>query len=139
MSQPVSNLEQLLASMQPELNDGTWVFSTVESDTGISHLTPVATFREREGLTVIIDEPTALREGLPVLFRAAWITLTVHSDLQAVGLTAAVAGALTRASISCNVVAAVFHDHIFVPVERAADALAQLAGLQAQASQAAAG
>ncbi|MDR8398452.1 MULTISPECIES: ACT domain-containing protein [Paraburkholderia] len=139
MSQPVLNLEQLLASMEPELNDGTWVFSTIESDTRISHLSPVATFREREGLTVIIDEPTALREGLPVLFRAAWITLTVHSDLQAVGLTAAVAEALTRASISCNVVAAVFHDHIFVPVERAADALAQLACLQAQASQGATG
>ncbi|MFT4066705.1 ACT domain-containing protein [Paraburkholderia sp.] len=139
MSQPVTNLEQLLASMQPELNEGAYVFSSVQADTDVSRLAPVATFREREGLTVIVDEQTALREGLPVLFRAAWITLTVHSDLEAVGLTAAVAEALTRASISCNVVAAAFHDHIFVPVERAADALAQLAGLQARAAQAAAG
>ncbi|MDR5646435.1 ACT domain-containing protein [Burkholderia cenocepacia] len=139
MSQPVSDLEQLLASMRPELNDGAYVFSSVHADTDVSRLAPVATFHEREGLTVIIDEATALREGLPVLFRAAWITLTVHSDLQAVGLTAAVAEALTKASISCNVVAAAFHDHIFVPVERAADALAQLAGLQARAGQTAAG
>lgn len=133
MSQPVTKLEQLLASMQPELNDGAYIFSSVQPDRDVSRLAPVATFREREGLTIIVDEQTALREGLPVLFRAAWITLTVHSDLEAVGLTAAVAEALTRASISCNVVAAAFHDHIFVPVERAADALAQLAGLQAQA------
>ena len=132
---PVSDLEQLLASMQPEWNEGAYVFSSVPANRDVSQLAPVATFREREGLTIIIDEPTALREGLPVLFRAAWITLTVHSDLQAVGLTAAVAEALTKSRISCNVVAAAFHDHIFVPIERAADALAQLAGLQAQAAQ----
>jgi hypothetical protein len=124
----------MLASMQPELNEGAYVFSSVQADTDVSRLAPIATFREREGLTVIVDESTALREGLPVLFRAAWITLTVHSDLQAVGLTAAVAEVLTKASISCNVVAAAFHDHIFVPADRAADALAELAGLQARAS-----
>lgn len=133
MSQPVSDLQQLLASMQPELNEGAYIFSSVPVGKDVSQLVPVATFREREGMTIIIDEPTAMREGLPVLFRAAWITLTVHSDLQAVGLTAAVAESLTKASISCNVVAAAFHDHIFVPVERATDALAQLAGLQARA------
>ncbi|WP_186085317.1 ACT domain-containing protein [Burkholderia gladioli] len=134
MSQPVSDLAQMLASMQPELNEGAYVFSSVQADTDVARLAPIATFREREGLTVIVDESTALREGLPVLFRAAWITLTVHSDLQAVGLTAAVAEVLTKASISCNVVAAAFHDHIFVPADRAADALAELAGLQARAS-----
>lgn len=134
MSQPVSDLAQMLASMQPELNEGAYVFSSVQADTDVSRLAPIATFREREGLTVIVDESTALREGLPVLFRAAWITLTVHSDLQAVGLTAAVAEVLTKASISCNVVAAAFHNHIFVPADRAADALAELAGLQARAS-----
>lgn len=99
----------------------------------MSRLAPLATFRERERLTIIVDEPTALCEGLPMLFRAAWITLTVHSDLQAGGLTSAVAESLTQASISRNVVAAAFHEHIFVPIERAADALAQLTGLQARA------
>lgn len=135
VNQPVSDLAQLLATMQPELNEGTYVFSSVQADRDVSQLVPLATFREREGLTIIIDEPTALREGLPVLFRAAWITLNVHSDLEAVGLTAAVADALTRARISCNVVAAAFHDHIFVPAERARDALAQLTDLQARAGQ----
>nr|WP_302055068.1 ACT domain-containing protein [Burkholderia multivorans] len=139
VSQPVSDLAELLASMRPELNEGAYVFSSVQPDRDVSRLAPLATFRESEGLTVIVDEATALREDLPVLFRAAWITLTVHSDLQAVGLTAAVAEALTRARISCNVVAAAFHDHIFVPVERATEALAQLADLQARAAQGVAG
>ncbi|TCG08599.1 acetyltransferase [Paraburkholderia steynii] len=133
MSQPVSDLAELLASMRPELNEGAYIFTSVQPDMDVSRLAPLATFRESEGLTVIVDELTALREGLPVLFRAAWITLTVHSDLQAVGLTAAVAAALTKADISCNVVAAAFHDHIFVPVERAREALAQLTALQVQA------
>lgn len=125
--------------MRPELNEGAYVFTFVQPDRDLSRLAPLATFRESEGLTVIVDEPTAVREGLPVLFRAAWITLTVHSDLQAVGLTAAVAAALTSASISCNVVAAAYHDHIFVPVERATDALAQLTELQSRSAQGVAG
>ncbi len=139
MSQPVSDLAELLASMRPELNEGAYVFSSVRPDRDVSRLAPLATFRESEGLTVIVDEATALREDLPVLFRAAWITLTVHSDLQAVGLTAAVSEALTKADISCNVVAAAFHDHIFVPIERATEALAQLTDLQVRATQGVAG
>lgn len=134
LTQPISDLAELLASMQPALNEGTYVFCCVKADRDLSRLSPLATFREREGLTLIIDETTAVRENLPVLFRAAWITLTVHSDLQAVGLTAAVAQALTKAGISCNVVAAAFHDHLFVPVERASDALAQLTDLQSRAA-----
>jgi hypothetical protein len=133
VGQPVSDLDQLLASMHPELNDGVYVFASVPSDTDVWHVAPVATFREREGLTLIVEETAAARAGLSVLFRAAWITLTVHSDLQAVGLTAAVAAALSIAGISCNVVAAAFHDHIFVPVERAEDALTELIRLQDQA------
>ena len=135
MSQPITDLDKLLASIRPELNEGVYVYSSVPLDADIKTLTPLATFREQEGLTLIVDEATAQRAGLPVLFRAAWITLTVHSDLHAVGLTAAFAKALGDAGISCNVVAAAFHDHIFVPVESAADALAQLSRLQRQAQQ----
>jgi hypothetical protein len=73
--------------------------------------------------------------GWPILFSAAWITLTVHSDLQSVGLTAAVSAALAEAEISCNVVAGVHHDHLFVPVARAEEAVAVLKRLMASASE----
>ena len=86
--------------------------------------------REREGLTLVVPEEQAVAAGLPVLFRAAWISLTVHSDFQAVGLTAAFSGALGQAGISCNVVAGAFHDHIFVPAEQAQLTLAVLRTLQ---------
>jgi len=100
--------------------------------TGVSCL---ATFREAEGLTVILEEAEALRLGWPLLFRAAWLTLTIHSDLEAVGLTAAFATALAEAGISCNVVAAAYHDHIFVPIESGPAALAVLQTLQQDAMQ----
>lgn len=121
--------------MQPSLNDGVYVFTSISPSTDISSFEPIATFREAEGLTLIVEEHQARKAELPVLFRAAWITLTVHSDLQAVGLTAAVATALSQSNISCNVVAAAFHDHIFVPVESANDALSVLQQLQQRSSQ----
>lgn len=74
----------------------------------------VGFFREAEGVTVIVPRESAARLGLEYSYVAAWITLTVHSSLEATGLTAAVATALAEAGISCNVVAAYFHDHIFV-------------------------
>jgi hypothetical protein len=132
-STPVSDLTRLLQSMRPVLNPGVYAFVSVPPETDIGPLRPIATFREAEGLTLIVDESEAGRAGLKILFRAAWLTLTVHSDLQAVGLTAAVAAALTRANISCNVVAASFHDHIFVPVDAAQKALATLQALQREA------
>jgi hypothetical protein len=118
--------------MHPVLNPGVYVFASVPADTALGSLEPLATFRESEGLTLIVEERQAAEANLPVLFRAAWITLTVHSDLQAVGLTAAVAAALADAGIGCNVVAAAFHDHLFVPVEAGERALATLQGLQAR-------
>jgi hypothetical protein len=130
MTTPVSDLSRLLATLQPELQEGVYVFTSVPPDTNIQGIPAVATFREKEGLTLIVEEGVARQHGLPVLFRAAWITLTVHSDLEAVGLTAAVAAALTDAGISCNVVAAAYHDHLFVPIGRAQEALAVLKKVQ---------
>jgi len=136
MSAPIANLQQLLRGMEPELQVGTFAFSSVPHHTDLAGLAPVATLQEREGLTVVVDEATAHRLGWPVLFHAAWITLRVHSDLQAVGLTAAFATALAEAGIGCNVLAGAFHDHLFVPVEVAQQALATLQSLQRRASQA---
>jgi hypothetical protein len=135
MNKPVSDLRQMLSSMQPELNDGVYVFSSLPLDAAVSHLPAIATFREIEGLTLIVEESLALQERLPILFRAAWITLKVHSDFAAVGLIAAFAGSLGSSSISCNVSAAAYHDHIFVPYGQAQAALAVLRSLQERSAQ----
>jgi len=124
----------LLSTMEPVLHKGVYVYSVVPSNTDWSSVSAIAMFREAEGTTVITSEAEALDANLPVLFRAAWITLKVHSDLQAVGLTAAFSRALSEAGISCNVVAAAYHDHIFVPIERAAEAIEKLNALQQAAA-----
>jgi hypothetical protein len=130
MTNPIADLNTLLASMSPELQPGVYVYATVPFAYDLGNIVPLATFREREGLTIIVEEREALKAGLDPLFRAAWITLTVHSDLQAVGLTAAFATALGKANVSCNVVAAAYHDHIFVPMESAEAAMVALQQLQ---------
>ena len=135
MTQPISNLTVLLRSMEPVLHEGVYAYCTVPHDAQIAAFAPVVTVRESEGLTLVVPEEQAVRAGLPVLFRAAWISLTVHSDLEAVGLTAAFAGALGQAGLSCNVVAGAFHDHLFVPVAQAQKALQVLSDLQRHALQ----
>lgn len=129
MSTPMADLALLLSRMEPVLNDGVWAYAMVPPGTELGGVEPLATFREAEGLTLVVPEADAQRQGWPVLFRAAWISLQVHSDLQAVGLTAAFARALGDAGISCNVLAGACHDHLFVPVERSQDALAALRAL----------
>ena len=133
MNDVISDLAVLLRSMEPALHAGTYAYCVVPHGADLSALTPVATVSESEGLTLVLPEEQATEVGLPVLFRAAWITLTVHSDLHAVGLTAAFATALGHAGISCNVIAGAFHDHIFVPVEQAQQALEALRALQREA------
>ena len=124
--QAIADLKELLTHMQPELHPGRYAFVALPAGFPLDPTHIVASVREPEGLSVILPEQIALDLGLPVTFTAAWITLTVHSDLAAVGLTAAFSQALGQAGISCNVVAGVHHDHLFVPVElaqRAMDAL----------------
>lgn len=130
MTRGIFDLEILISAMEPVLHDGVYAYCVVPPGADLTALSPVATVAESEGLTLVLPEAQALAAGLEVVFRAAWITLTVHSDLQAVGLTAAFAGALGRAGISCNVIAGTYHDHIFVPVDLAQAAMDALVGLQ---------
>ncbi len=92
----------------------------------------MVTVSEQEGLTLVVQEAQAVAAGLDHHFVAGWITLRVHSALEAVGLTAAVSLALTDAGISCNVVAGFHHDHLFVPYARAAEAVQVLEALAAE-------
>lgn len=125
-----NDLGALLKNLNPVLHEGVYVYAVVSLDTDLSAIPALATFREPDGVTLVLPEAEAIKADLNVEFRAAWITLTVHSDLQAVGLTAAFARALSDAGISCNVIAAAHHDHVFVPVERGHDALKHLKALQ---------
>lgn len=116
------DLAVLLATLRPQLHPGTYVFAVAPAGFPPCE-EAVATVREAEGLTLVLPLAAAERRGLPFAFEAAWITLTVQSALDAVGLTAAVATALTRRGISCNVVAGHHHDHLFVPADRREEAL----------------
>lgn len=89
----------------------------------------VMLFREEEAYTVILEKEQADRLGLAYSYTAAWITLTIHSALDAVGLTAAFSNALAEQGISCNVVAAFHHDHIFVDSKDADRAMSILKSL----------
>jgi hypothetical protein len=75
--------------------------------------------REAEGVALVLDQDQADSLELPYTYIAAMIILRVHSSLDAVGLTADVARQLATGGISCNVVAGYFHDHLFVPIDKA--------------------
>jgi hypothetical protein len=109
-----TDLRTLLKNMTPSLQAGAYVYCVVPNLQAIDPEEVVGVFKEAEGFTVIMRKEMADDLGLTYTYVAAWITLTVHSALEATGLTAAFATALAEAGISCNVVAAYFHDHIFV-------------------------
>lgn len=121
------NLSKLLASMSPEVLPEEYVFCTVEGKYGdYGELKPLAMFTEKEGLTLVITRATADQAKLDYESIFKGITLTIHSSLDAVGLTAAVSAKLAEKGISANVIAAYYHDHIFVQKEKidlAVDAL----------------
>jgi hypothetical protein len=123
----------MIAGMSPELKSGHYVFCAAD-DRDWTLLQPLAMFHEAEGVSLILERDAAAAAGLPVEAPMALITLNVYSALDGVGLTAAVSGALAAAGIACNMVAALYHDHVFVPVHRAADAMAILVDLQAKAT-----
>ncbi|WP_339672189.1 ACT domain-containing protein [Dasania marina] len=123
-----TNLDKLLASMKPRLLDGEYVFCTFKGARygDFSELMPLASYLEEEGLTLLVIKANADNAELSYEAVFKGITLTVHSSLEAVGLTAAIASKLTEKGISANVIAAYYHDHIFVQAEKAELAIAAL-------------
>ena len=129
----LTDLQQMLATLHPEVREGEYVYVT---DPGPSTaLEPEAVVVEGEGRALVVRREVADAAGLPYDFVGSWITLTVHSSLEAVGLTAAFSTALARAGIGCNVLAGLHHDHILVPADRRDDAVAVLRGLAGQDDQ----
>jgi hypothetical protein len=118
-----TDLAKLLRSMQPLLLEGDYVFCSVEPESDWAALAPVGLFHESEGLTLILRREQAEAAQLPYEAQFRMITLSVHSSLEAVGFLAAVASRLAAAGISVNPVSAYYHDHLFVPTVRAAEAM----------------
>lgn len=123
----ITDLARLLAELTPQLSPTPVVHVVVEDLP--DDVSPFATVREAEGLTLVLAQAEADRLGLAYDQVAAVVTLQVHSALEAVGLTAAVSTALARARMSCNVIAGAFHDHLLVPWERRTEAVAILEAL----------
>lgn len=124
-----TNLSTLLKTMQPKLNNGAFVFCTIPGLSAVQAEDALMLFREEEAITLVLTKEKADAYGFPYASVFSWITLTVHSSLDAVGLTATFSKALAEQNISCNVVAAFYHDHIFVTIKDAAKAMEVLKSL----------
>jgi hypothetical protein len=123
------DLNRLLACLDPVQRAGTFVFARIDDEAQLQAVTPDATIREEDGLTVVLRREQADRLGIAYDYVAAWITLRVHSALDAVGLTATISTALAGAGLSCNVIAGYHHDHLLVPASRAGEAIEVLSDL----------
>ena len=123
------NLSNLKKKMAPRMHEGVFVYCTIPTGELPPGMTPICSFQEDEGLTVIVEKAQAEASGMAHVFEARLITLTVHSSLEAVGLLATLAGRFSSAGIPCNVVSAFHHDHFFVPIKQAAQAMDLLAAL----------
>ncbi len=109
-----SDLNKLIKDLSPKLNDGEYVFTSINNIELLNTSEVICTFKEKEGLTLILERRRADQLGFKYNFIASWITLEVHSSLNAVGLTSLVTTELANNEISCNVIAGYYHDHIFV-------------------------
>lgn len=129
MSGGEKDLSKILKSMSPELNPGEYVFHSCNNVDEFDNEDIICFFKEKEGVTVIISKELADQKKIPYKFIASWITLNVHSSLEAVGLTAAFSKVLAKENISANVVAGYYHDHIFVAKVDADEAMKTLSKL----------
>ena len=127
------DLDRLLALLQPVLQPGEFVFCSISPRpySELDKLQPLACYHEAEGFSVVLKKDIAQQHGIK--HTSAWrcITLSVHSSLDAVGFTAAVARKLAANGIPANVIAAFYHDHVFVPEELADQALRFLTEFEA--------
>ena len=122
-----TDLDKMLATLDVERRPGRFAF--VSGDHPGLRAAAVAMIEEAEGMTLVVPVDAARSAGIDIEFEAAWLTLTVFSALEAVGLTAAFSAALGAVEIPCNVLAGYHHDHLLVPVDRADDAIAALRAL----------
>lgn len=123
------NLTQLVQGMAPKLNTGEYVFVTVKDSSSVNRSEIICEFKEKEGITLVLARSKADALKLTYQFTASWITLQIHSSLEAVGLTALFSTELAKHNISCNVVSGYYHDHIFVDKKESKKAIEVLIDL----------
>ncbi len=128
-SQGEKQLDALISAMQPTLHSATFVFATVSTDFDFVELAPQMVFREVEGVTLILEKGEAERAGLPYEFACRMITLNIHSSLDAVGFLARITHQLAKLDMGVNPVSGFYHDHLFVPVDKAEAAMQSLKAL----------
>ena len=121
-----TDLGTLLGAMSARMADGVYVFATVPSGAVPQGLAPRMMFREAEGTTLILRREEAEAHGIAFEFPSRMITLNIHSSLEAVGFIAHIAGILAQHNMGVNPVSAYYHDHLFVPEDRAGDAMVVL-------------
>ena len=130
----LTRLDEILAALDVVARPDQYVVATLDGvQTDLitrARAASAATIEEAEGLTVVLRRADADALGIPSAYVAAWLTLTVRSSLEAVGLTARFASALAASGISCNVLAGYHHDHILVDARDRDRALAVLRGLR---------
>jgi len=135
-----TDLTALLAGMRPTLKPGTFVFATLPDGRPVPPgIDAIMVFREAEGRTLVLGEDAARAAGLAADFPCRMITLEIHSSLDAVGFLAAITQRLAAARMGVNPVSAYFHDHLFVPANRAEEAIEILRSMAANAAAAIAG
>lgn len=123
------DLATLISSMQPSLDPYTYVFATVSTRFDAAGISPRMIFQEKEGITLIMKQDEAEKANIPFEFPCRMITLNIHSALDAVGFLAAVTSRLASLGMGVNPVSGFYHDHLFIPADRADDAMKALIAL----------
>ena len=113
----------MLATLRVERRPGVFTYAAVRAPAPELLAAAHGVVTEDDLTTLVLPVEAAERAGLPVELEMAWLSLTVQSSLEAVGLTAAFSATLGKAGIPCNVLAGFHHDHILVPVDRAQQAI----------------
>ena len=124
----LTNLHEILGALRPRVRPGNFVYVTLAEEPAVETQARIV---EDEGVTLVIDQRIADAQGYPYEGVFGWITLQAHTSLSSVGVTAAVATALARVGLSCNVLAGFYHDHLLVPADDVAEAIEVLGGMEA--------